>query len=209
MGNGMNKVIDGLYLGNIRDSENRDSLSRNGITHILSVYNNAKPVMEDMTYLCIQAADASNQNLSQHFKECIRFIHECRLNGGACLVHCLAGVSRSTTMVVAYLMTVTTYSWEECLSAVKAVRSFVGPNYGFQQQLQEFQMTKVSEYRAWLQSSYRPSPFKDQEQVKALLNQYAEQQRQERQRTGDQAWMNQATSVYPLPYNAYGSGSSR
>lgn len=57
----------------------------------------------------------------------------------------LAGVSRSTTMVVAYLMTVTSYSWEECLNAVKAVRSFVGPNYGFQQQLQEFQMKQVSE----------------------------------------------------------------
>ncbi|XP_028441621.1 dual specificity protein phosphatase 22-A isoform X2 [Perca flavescens] len=145
MGNGMNKVVDGLYLGNIRDAENRESLSKNGITHILSVYNNAKPVFEDMTYLCIQAADASSQNLLQHFKECISFIHECRLNGGSCLVHCLAGVSRSTTMVVAYLMTVTHYSWDECLSAVKAVRSFVGPNYGFQQQLQEYQTTQVSE----------------------------------------------------------------
>ncbi|XP_026770220.2 dual specificity protein phosphatase 22-A [Pangasianodon hypophthalmus] len=200
MGNGMNKVIDGLYLGNIRDSENRESLSQNGITHILSVYNNAKPVLEDMTYLCIHAADASNQNLLQHFKECIRFIHECRLNGGACLVHCLAGVSRSTTMVVAYLMTVTTYGWEECLSAVKAVRSFVGPNCGFQQQLQQFQRTQVSEYRAWLRTSYRPSPFKDQEQVSALLILYAEQQAQERRRRGDQDWMNQASGVYALPY---------
>ncbi|KAM9545153.1 dual specificity protein phosphatase 22-A isoform 2-T3 [Salvelinus alpinus] len=211
MGNGMNKVVDGVYLGNIRDSENRESLSQNNITHILSVYNNAKPVLEDMTYLCIHAADASSQNLSQHFKESIRFIHECRLNGGACLVHCLAGVSRSTTMVVAYLMTVTTYSWEECLSAVKAVRSFVGPNYGFQHQLQEYQMNQVTEYRAWLRASFRPSPFKDQEQVGALLNQYIEQQQQENQRRGgDQGWMNQASSVYPLPYNAYnGSGGNR
>uniref|UniRef100_A0A673ZSG6 Interferon regulatory factor 8 n=1 Tax=Salmo trutta TaxID=8032 RepID=A0A673ZSG6_SALTR len=183
----------------------------NNITHILSVYNNAKPVLEDMTYLCIHAADASSQNLSQHFKESIRFIHECRLNGGACLVHCLAGVSRSTTMVVAYLMTVTTYSWEECLSAVKAVRSFVGPNYGFQHQLQEYQMNQVTEYRAWLRASFRSSPFKDQEQVGALLNQYIEQQQQENQRRGgDQGWMNQASSVYPLPYNAYnGSGGNR
>ncbi|XP_043120954.1 dual specificity protein phosphatase 22-A isoform X3 [Puntigrus tetrazona] len=150
MGNGMNKVIDGLYLGNIRDSENRDSLSHNGITHILSVCNNAKPVLEDMTYLCINAADASSQNF-------------------------LAGVSRSTTMVVAYLMTVTNYGWEECLNAVKAVRSFVDPNYGFQLQLQEFQMKHVSEYRTWLQTSYRPSPFKDLEQVEALLSLYTEQ----------------------------------
>lgn len=204
MGNGMNKVVDGLYLGNIRDSENRESLSQNGITHILSVYNNAKPVLEDMTYLCIHAADASSQNLSQHFEECIRFIHECRLNGGACLVHCLAGVSRSTTMVVAYLMTVTNYSWEECLSAVKAVRSFVGPNYGFQQQLQQFQNTQVSEYRAWMRTSYRPNPFKDQEQVCALLVRYAEQQAQEQRRRGVD-WMNQATGAHSLSYSSFHS----
>ncbi|KAL1007334.1 hypothetical protein UPYG_G00085150 [Umbra pygmaea] len=206
MGNGMNKVVDGLYLGNIRDSENKVNLSQNDITHILSVYNNAKPVLEDMTYLCIHAADASSQNLSQHFKECISFIHECRLNGGACLVHCLAGVSRSTTIVVAYLMTVTTYSWEECLSAVKAVRSFVGPNYGFQQQLQEYQMTQVTEYRAWLRDSFGPSPFKDHEQVGALLSRYTEQQQTDNQRRGgEHGWMNQASSIYPLPYNAYNS----
>lgn len=64
------------------------------------------------------------------------------------LCRSLAGVSRSTTMVVAYLMTVTHYSWDECLSAVKAVRSFVGPNYGFQQQLQEYQATQLSEVDA-------------------------------------------------------------
>ncbi|XP_051953737.1 dual specificity protein phosphatase 22-A isoform X2 [Xyrauchen texanus] len=168
MGNGMNKVVDGLYLGNIRDSENRDSLSRHGITHILSVCNNAKPVFEDMTYLCINAADASNQNLSQHFKESIHFIHECRLNGGSCLVHCLAGVSRSTTMVVAYLMTVTSYGWEECLTAVKAVRSFVGPNYGFQQQLQEFQMKQVSEILVGMDGQKCPSTQFQQNKAKNL-----------------------------------------
>ncbi|KAG7275182.1 hypothetical protein CRUP_023770 [Coryphaenoides rupestris] len=118
-------------------------------------------------------------SMNKYFKECIGFIHECRLNGGACLVHCLAGVSRSTTMVVAYLMTVTPYSWDECLTAVKAVRSYVGPNYGFQQQLQEYQMTKVSEYRAWLRDSFKPSPFKDEEQVAALLQQFTQQHQQE------------------------------
>lgn len=184
----MNKVVDGLYLGNIRDSEDRESLAKNGITHILSVHNNAKPVYEDMTYLCIHADDASSQNLLQHFKESIGFIHECRLNGGACLVHCLAGVSRSTTLVVAYLMTVTSYDWEECLSAIKAVRSFVGPNYGFQQQLQEYQTTLVSENRAWLESSFRPSPFKEQEQVAALLIQFTEQQENQRREGAYNRW---------------------
>ncbi|XP_025058878.1 dual specificity protein phosphatase 22-A-like [Alligator sinensis] len=131
MGSGMSKVVKGLYLGNIRDSEDKENLARNGVTHILSVHNNAKPVLEDVTYLCISASDSSAQNLIQHFKECIKFIHECRLHGGGCLIHCLAGVSRSTTILVAYLMTVTDLSWEECLAATRAVRSYVSPNFGF------------------------------------------------------------------------------
>ncbi|XP_061737026.1 dual specificity protein phosphatase 22-A isoform X3 [Nerophis ophidion] len=153
---------------------------------------------KDKTYLCIHAADASSENLLQHFKECIRFIHECRLNGGACLVHCLAGVSRSTTMVVAYLMTVTHYSWEECLTAVKAVRSFVGPNSGFQDQLQEYQTKQVSEYRAWLKSSFNPSPFNDPEQVGILLVQFTEKQ-ENQQRGADQRWRNQDIKGCSVP----------
>ncbi|XP_049662594.1 dual specificity protein phosphatase 22-A-like isoform X3 [Accipiter gentilis] len=139
------QVVKGLYLGNIRDSEDRENLLKNGVTHILSIHNSAKPVLEDMTYLCISASDSSSQNLLQHFKECIRFIHECRLGGGGCLVHCLAGVSRSTTVLVAYLMTVTELGWESCLAATKAVRSYVSPNFGFQQQLQEYEATLLQE----------------------------------------------------------------
>eukprot|EP00076_Gallus_gallus_P025537 XP_015148125.1 uncharacterized protein DUSP22AL isoform X8 [Gallus gallus] len=48
---------------NEQDSEDRDSLRRHGVTHILSVHNRAKPVLEDMTYLCISASDSSSQNL--------------------------------------------------------------------------------------------------------------------------------------------------
>ncbi|XP_075432575.1 dual specificity protein phosphatase 22-A-like isoform X3 [Ascaphus truei] len=145
MGGGMSQVLDGLYLGNIRDAEDKATLSRNGIAHIVSVHNNAKPLLPEVTYLCIAASDSANQNLIQHFKKCIRFIHESRLRGGGCLVHCLAGVSRSTTILVAYLMTVTNFGWEDCLSAVKSVRSYVGPNFGFQQQLLEYQMGLVTE----------------------------------------------------------------
>uniref|UniRef100_A0A8D0BH41 Dual specificity protein phosphatase 22 n=1 Tax=Salvator merianae TaxID=96440 RepID=A0A8D0BH41_SALMN len=40
------QIVGGLYLGNIRDAEDRENLAKNGITHILSVHNNAKPVLE-------------------------------------------------------------------------------------------------------------------------------------------------------------------
>lgn len=55
----------------------------------------------------------------------------------------LAGVSRSVTLVVAYIMTVTRLGWQEALAAVKVVRPCAGPNLGFQRQLQEFEATQA------------------------------------------------------------------
>ncbi|XP_071296892.1 dual specificity protein phosphatase 22-A-like [Agelaius tricolor] len=176
MGTGMSKIVTGLYLGNIRDSEDHEKLLSKGVTHILSVHSGAKPVLEDMTYLCISASDSSSQNLLQHFKECIQFIHECRLAGGGCLVHCLAGVSRSSTLLVAYLMTVTELGWQSCLAATRAVRSYASPNPGFQQQLQEYESTLLHEYRAWIRREYGRNPFQDQEELQRLLGQQQQQQ---------------------------------
>ncbi|KFV17234.1 Dual specificity protein phosphatase 22-A, partial [Pterocles gutturalis] len=109
-------------------------------------------VFQDMTYLCISASDSSSQNLSCRMKDSILGIHP---PDAAPLLHTsLAGVSRSTTILVAYLMTVTELGWEGCLAATKAVRSYVSPNYNFQQQLQEYEATLLQEVRPTLLSPY-------------------------------------------------------
>lgn len=51
------------------------------------------------------------------------------------LVHCAAGVSRSTTAVVAYLMKTEGLDVEAALRQVRAKRPFVDPNEGFMAQL--------------------------------------------------------------------------
>ncbi|XP_031977977.1 uncharacterized protein LOC116450042 isoform X3 [Corvus moneduloides] len=63
------QIVTGLYLGNIRDSEDHENLLRKGVTHILSVHNRAKPVLEDMTYLCISASDSSSENLTDAWND--------------------------------------------------------------------------------------------------------------------------------------------
>lgn len=57
----------------------------------------------------------------------------------------LAGVSRSVTLVVAYIMTITDFGWEDALSVVRAARSCANPNMGFQRQLQDFEKHDVDQ----------------------------------------------------------------
>ncbi|XP_075796064.1 dual specificity protein phosphatase 22-A-like isoform X3 [Pelodiscus sinensis] len=138
----------------------------------------------DMTYLCISASDSSTQNL-------------------------LAGVSRSTTVLVAYLMTVTDLSWEECLAATKVVRSYVSPNFGFQQQLQEYERTLLKEYRSWVRQEYGKNPFNDQEELRRLLTEQEEKQREQQLGSRENRWLNSPPPTYPLPYHAYGTSHNR
>ncbi|XP_005796095.1 dual specificity protein phosphatase 22-B-like [Xiphophorus maculatus] len=169
MGNGINKVLPNLYLGNFKDARDREQLARNNITHILSVHECAAPMLPEMTYLCLTATDMPSQDLTQHFKESIMFMHECRLKGEGCLVHCLAGVSRSVTLVIAYIMTMTGLGWQDVLNAVRVVRPCANPNLGFQKQLQEFEDTQAGKFREWFQMTYKDNPFNDTADILKLL----------------------------------------
>nr|XP_003224442.1 PREDICTED: dual specificity protein phosphatase 22 [Anolis carolinensis] len=172
MGNGMNKILPGLFLGNFKDARDTEQLKRNNITHILSIHDTARAMLEGVKYLCIPAADSPSQNLTRHFKESIVFIHECRLKGEGCLVHCLAGVSRSATLVVAYIMTITDFGWEDALSVVRASRSCANPNAGFLRQLEEFEKNDVADFREWLTAEYGESSLQDKEEARNLLEKY-------------------------------------
>ncbi|XP_072487728.1 dual specificity protein phosphatase 15 isoform X3 [Notamacropus eugenii] len=182
MGNGMNKVLPGLYLGNFIDAKDPDQLSRNKITHIISIHESPQPLLQlfptsglevkrfqDITYLRIPVPDTPEVPIKKHFKECINFIHYCRLSGGTCLVHCFAGISRSATIVTAYVMTVTGLGWREVLEAVKAVRPIANPNPGFKQQLEEYGWGNARKLRRQLEERYGESPFNDEEEIRALL----------------------------------------
>ncbi|MEQ2234253.1 hypothetical protein ILYODFUR_030023 [Ilyodon furcidens] len=45
MGNGINKVLPDLYLGNFKDARDREQLARSNITHILSIHESAAPIL--------------------------------------------------------------------------------------------------------------------------------------------------------------------
>ena len=51
----------------------------------------------------------------------------------------MAGVSRSATIVIAYLMWTQHLKYKEALEKVKEKRPLVGPNEGFEKQLEMFE----------------------------------------------------------------------
>ncbi|KAK3828510.1 MAG: protein-tyrosine phosphatase-like protein [Benniella sp.] len=90
---------------------------------------------DDFTYKVIQVPDLDYINLIQHFPDTFKFIDDAISNGGKVLVHCMAGVSRSATIVTAYMMKHKKMSASDALVAVQSIRPIVDPNDGFVRQL--------------------------------------------------------------------------
>ncbi|XP_064641004.1 dual specificity protein phosphatase 22-like isoform X2 [Lineus longissimus] len=195
-------VLPGLYIGNIRDSKDFRQLDDNDITHILSIHDNAKKMHTGKKYLCITVSDSPSTDLTPYFSECNDFIHDARINGGNVLVHCLAGVSRSVTVSVAYMMTVTDLGWRETLNAVKGARKCASPNFGFQRQLQAFEFRGLKEEKKRLKEKHPPMPkrFNDEEFCLKLLEAH--------QRFVLYGDVDPDESVYPLAHNAYKNSAS-
>ena len=76
-----------------------------------------------------------DENIIQYFKECIEFIEK----ADKIFIHCMCGVSRSSTIVIAYLMWKTYCSYYNSYFFVKSRRPFIDPNDGFVKQLKMFE----------------------------------------------------------------------
>ncbi|KMZ62737.1 hypothetical protein ZOSMA_44G01400 [Zostera marina] len=87
----------------------------------------------------IEVLDAPMENLEQHFDDCIDFIEQAKDSGGSVLVHCFAGISRSATIVVSYLMKKHQISALQAIDLVRRKRPKVSPNSGFFMQLKNFE----------------------------------------------------------------------
>lgn len=79
--------------------------------------------------------DLVDENIIQYFPETYEFIKNALAGKGRVLVHCQAGVSRSPTIVAAYIMREKQLSAQQALDIIKLRRSFIEPNRGFMEQL--------------------------------------------------------------------------
>lgn len=100
-----------------------------GITHILNLAYGVKNAFEDdYNYKSIDILDVPETDIRNYFDECFEFIDEGR-HYGNCLVHCNAGVSRSTAICVAYLMSKEKMRFSDALATVRIYFIFLRPYY--------------------------------------------------------------------------------
>ncbi|KAM9804410.1 dual specificity protein phosphatase 13A-like [Neosynchiropus ocellatus] len=108
----VDEVCPNLYIGNVAIAQNRKRLCDLGITHILNAAHAKQGSIGDQSfygnscvYYGIPAEDSEHFDLSEHFKPASDFIHDALTKEqGKVLVHCIMGMSRSASLVLAYLM---------------------------------------------------------------------------------------------------------
>ena len=130
-----------LYQGRGDQASNPVIIQFLSITHILNAsteHKNAFP--SKIKYLKIALEDNSETNMFQHFYETSDFIHAAITTGGRVLVHCNQGISRSSTLTLAYLIRFKNLNLEIAFSTLKARRSCSCPNAGFLMQLSNWEL---------------------------------------------------------------------
>ena len=137
----LNEVYPRIYVGNLSTSLNKDLLQEKGITHVvIALTGLPPPYPEDFKYLALPAIDVESFDLSQHFDNSNRFISQALKDDpdNKVYVHCVCGVSRSVSIVCAYLIQEHGLTPFEALKKIKSQRDVANPNEGFLSQLQEY-----------------------------------------------------------------------
>uniref|UniRef100_A0A8C5U3L7 Dual specificity protein phosphatase n=1 Tax=Malurus cyaneus samueli TaxID=2593467 RepID=A0A8C5U3L7_9PASS len=134
------EILPFLYLGSAYHAARRDMLDALGITALLNVSSDCPNHFEGhYQYKCIPVEDNHKADISSWFMEAIEYIDSVKECCGRVLVHCQAGISRSATICLAYLMMKKRVKLEEAFEFVKQRRSIISPNFSFMGQLLQFE----------------------------------------------------------------------
>ncbi len=132
----MSKILQHLYLGSMIEAYDINWLNRNNIKNIVncsietpSYYGNR------FNYLNLKLYDHPSQSIRHVLDLTYNFIDRSIEKGENVFVHCVAGISRSTTIILNYIMRKYGMKYNDALTFVRNKRNIVNPNQGFRDQL--------------------------------------------------------------------------
>ena len=131
-----------LYLSSYNAAKNKKLIDKNKITNIINCAadfcNNDFSNEPNLNYLSFYLKDHVMENIECIFYECIEYIESVKEKNGRVLIHCIQGISRSVSIVMAYLIYKNKYTYDKAFSLVQSKREISSPNFGFSIQLQNF-----------------------------------------------------------------------
>ncbi|XP_060083943.1 uncharacterized protein LOC132563208 [Ylistrum balloti] len=138
---GPTRILSFLYLGSHRDAMSQDIIQMNDISYILNVSTTCPqpPFIQEGHFFRIPVNDNYSAKMIPFFEEAFQFLDKVREANGCVLVHCLAGISRSPTLAIAYVMKHLNMSSDDAYRYVKDKRPTISPNFNFLGQLLEFE----------------------------------------------------------------------
>lgn len=155
------EVHPNIFIGDASSAKNKIYLTKLGITHVVNTAEGKLFGMVDtdqdfyrytnIQYLGFSLMDLPVTNISAHFDEVAEFIDCAVTSGGKVLVHCLMGMSRSSTCVLAYLMLKQGMSAVEAITQVRQARD-IYPNEGFLLQLAQLENKLKRERQGYVDS---------------------------------------------------------
>ena len=136
----MNEIVKNkLYLGDMFDANDADMIKNKNISCIICVAErlkiiNTNPCVKVYNY---ELSDDYNCNISLYFDE----IGEIIRKENSVLVNCAAGVSRSATIVLAYIMKYYNLDLKTAFLLVRKKRERICPNKKFMEYLLDYELS--------------------------------------------------------------------
>jgi len=136
-------IVPRLYLSDLHTAQDPVVATSLGITHILSVIDFVPTFPDEMQHvqkMHVRLSDNFREKITPHLDHTTTFIREAleRDPENKVLVHCVMGISRSATVVCAYLIAEEGMTGPAAIDFVREKRPIVCPNMGFRHQLDEY-----------------------------------------------------------------------
>lgn len=136
-------VTGNIAIGNINAALNVQHLVDEGVTHVVSLIGRVADYTQwPLEATALDVMDIPGQDMTVAFQEANDVITRVTTNGGRVLVHCAAGVSRSSATIIYHLMTERGMHYDSALDLVREARDIAQPNYGFERQLRALEVKK-------------------------------------------------------------------
>ena len=141
-------VLDqSIFQGRGDQATNEKIIDLLKITHIVNItLEHRNAFSNKVKYLKLELDDVGDSNLFEHFHKTSDFIHAALTsNNSRVLIHCNLGVSRSSTITLAYLMKYKKWNLKFAFQTLKSKRSCASPNDGFKRQLLQWEFEVLGE----------------------------------------------------------------